>query len=421
MPQTKVFWYTLKQPKPRKPDKDHKSDVLVVGGGMAGLMCARSFLKQGKSVVLLEKDFCGAGASGKSSGFITPDSELELGTLISGYGLEEAGKLWKFACRGVDLIRECIEEYRLDCDYQVQDSLFVANTSGKVRRVKEEYEARKSLNYEASFYPKENLGAVIGSQKYHGAVSYPDTFGICSYSFCQGLKDSLADSGADIFEDAVATKIDRTGAWAGQYHFEAETVIFCGDRFIPEFGKLKRDIYHGQTFLAVSKPLSDRDVLRIFPGKKLMVWDTDLIYQYYRITGDNRLLIGGASLLATYATHETDPSGTLKKLSRYFNDKFPGVKTEFEYVWPGLIGVTKDFLPVIHSDEESPNVYFVGAGAGLPWSAAIGEYVSEKILQQRNELDKYFTVGRFSISDMVQRLLGTRLTFAICQGWKKFF
>ena len=66
---------------------------------MAGLTCAQFLREGGLSVALLEKGFCGAGASGKSSGFITPASELELSELIAHFGIEPGPRAVGL-CRG---------------------------------------------------------------------------------------------------------------------------------------------------------------------------------------------------------------------------------------------------------------------------------------------------------------------------------
>jgi hypothetical protein len=53
---------------------------------------------------------------------------------------------------------------------------------------------------------------------------------------------------------------------------------------------------------------------------------------------------------------------------RYLNTTFPGLDAEIELLWPGLIGVRKDFVRVVGSRALLPEVHFVGAGAGLAWS-----------------------------------------------------
>ena len=89
-PKDEVYWYAAKKPEIEKLKRNLTTDVAVVGGGMTGLSAAQSFADKGFKVVLLEKDFCGAGASGKSSGFITPDSEFGLSEFIARFGKEDA-------------------------------------------------------------------------------------------------------------------------------------------------------------------------------------------------------------------------------------------------------------------------------------------------------------------------------------------
>jgi gamma-glutamylputrescine oxidase len=86
------------------------------------------------------------------------------------------------------------------------------------------------------------------------------------------------------------------------------TVVLCTDRFLPELGFLKPDLFQLQTFLAVSKPLTAEEVKMIFPGEKMMVWDSKLIYHYFRITGGNRVLLGAANMWFTYTRKETPSS-----------------------------------------------------------------------------------------------------------------
>ena len=67
--------------------KEHiETDCLVIGGGIAGLHAALRLVDSGKKVVLLEKNICGGSSSGKSAGFLTPDSEEDFQKLIQRYG-----------------------------------------------------------------------------------------------------------------------------------------------------------------------------------------------------------------------------------------------------------------------------------------------------------------------------------------------
>ena len=128
-----VFWFDRKAPPLPALEGALDTDVVVVGGGMMGLMCARTLRARGQRVCLVEAETCGAGASGRSSGLITPDSELELRDLVRQFGPEEAPRLWDFALGGVKAIRQAIVEDQIDCDMQVQDALFVAATAWRSR------------------------------------------------------------------------------------------------------------------------------------------------------------------------------------------------------------------------------------------------------------------------------------------------
>jgi gamma-glutamylputrescine oxidase len=52
----------------------------LIGGGAAGLAAAARLMGTGKKVVLLERNICEGSSTGKSAGFMTPDSELEPGS-----------------------------------------------------------------------------------------------------------------------------------------------------------------------------------------------------------------------------------------------------------------------------------------------------------------------------------------------------
>lgn len=419
-----VFWYTQKPPAAGAPlSGTVEADVVVVGGGMAGLMCAHALRKAGKNVVLIEREFCGAGASGKTSGFITPDSEIELSSLLSTYGPQKAKQIWEFVRSGVTAIRRTIREFNIQCDEQVQDSLFIANTNRAVTAVKEEHAARQALAYESQFYGALALKEIIGSNCYTGAVRYPETFGMNAFEYCQAVRDAIIAAGVSVYEQTVATRVDGKGVDTIGGRINAKQVVVCADRFIPEFGVLQKEIYHVQTFLGISKPLPTEQIKMMFPKDLMMVWDTDLVYNYLRVAGGNRVLLGGGDLLYTYARTVSDNTQRFKRrLTAYFNAKFPAIALELEYVWPGMLGVSKDLLPVMGLDSRFDTVWYVGAATGLPWAAALGIYAAQRITEGRDEFDDIFSWKRtFVISRRIQTLLTTPITYALSHGIAKYF
>ena len=390
---------------------------------MAGLSCAQALAARGVDVTVVEQAFCGAGASGRTSGFITPDSEIELSDLVANHGEKLGQALWEFAKSGLERIRRTIEDLAIECDYQVQDSLFVARSARAFQKVIEaEHRAHVSLGYHSTLYDRASLDEIIGSRAYYGGIRYAGTFGINSYAYCRRLRDEIERQGVRIYEGTPVTRITGQGVETPSGTVAAGAVAVLTDRCLPALGLAVPEVYHVQTFLAISRPLRIDALRAIFPGDRLMVWDTDLAYQYFRITGEGRLLVGGAHLGSLYARRASRSSPRIaRRLHRYLAEHFPSLTIEFAHFWPGLIGVSKDFAPVVGRHDAFPTVYFAGAGAGLPWAAALGEYLALNITEGRGELDEVLSPGRpFTIGPRLQRLLGKPLAFALSHGAVKY-
>lgn len=421
LPQDQVFWY-LKRKSVPACHENSRADVVIIGGGMAGISAAHAFQKKGKKVILLEQHYCGAGATGKSSGFITPNAELSFTDFIKQYDAETAHTIWDFISSGVEDIRNNINNHQLVCDYALQDTFMLANTSKALKSLEIEHNNLAKFGYKTAFYTQEMLTPYIGSNGYSGAVSYEDTFGINGYLYCQEMKNYLQRLGVIIFEETQVIGIDDHTVKTPHATITADYIVVCTDRFMPELGLLTQEVYHAQTFLMISEQLTDTQIQTIFPTNQLLVWDSDFVYNYFRITPDKRLLLGGGSVLNTYSSKpHHDSRYMFNKLTGYFNTKFPGLKIQFEQMWPGLIGLSKDIAPLAGRDKNKPFLYYISAAAGLPIAAALGRYSAENLLEENTRLDTYFSPYRsFSIGGAAQSILGTKLSFALSNSIRKF-
>lgn len=419
-PQDQVFWYLNRGPVVPCSENMH-ADVAIIGGGMAGLSAADAFRKRGKKVVLLEQYYCGAGASGKSSGFITPNAELSFTDFSKRYNCDVAHTIWDFITSGVDTIRNNIHEHQFSCDYVQQDSLTVATSKHAVKELETEHSNLSKFGYKTSFYTAEQVRDHIGSNAYHGGFGYAETFGIKAYAYCQEFKNYLQKNGVLIFEETPVTAINNHTVTTAHATITADYIVVCTDQFMPQLGLLTKEVYHAQTFLMISQQLTDEQVAVIFPNKNRLVWDTNLVYNYFRMTGDNRLILGGGSVLTTYSSKENHAyAPMLRKLTNYFHEKFPGLNIHFEQMWPGLIGLSKDIAPIAGPDKDKPYMYYITASAGLPIATALGTYSAEHLIDGKRDLDPYFSPYRkFPIGGIVQSILGTRLSFALCNFLKK--
>jgi gamma-glutamylputrescine oxidase len=389
---------------------------------MAGLSCAQTLVAAGKKVAIVEREFCGAGASGKAAGFILQDSELELGELIRTRGVDDAKKIWEFVGTGVERIRNNIQENHFDCDYQKEDSMFVANNQASKHFVYEERESRSKLGYSFEVYEQPELRRAINSPRYTAGIRYTGTFGIDPFAYCQEFSEMLQKQGVRIFENTAVQQIEKDHVTTASGTVFAKNIVVCADRFIPEFGKLQSEIYHIQTFVGVTTSLTAEQVKLLFPSGNLLVWDTDLIYHYFRVTGENKLLLGWADVTYTYSPSPAKHYGRFPPhLRAYFAKTFPQFPIEWERIWPGMLGVTKDLLPIMGPDEIYDSIWYAGAATGLPWATALGVYSAERILNGRNDFDEVFSSKRtFTIGPRVQKMLTKPLSFALSHALIKY-
>lgn len=422
IPQDQVYWYHQSLPVAQSIG-DKAVEVAVIGGGMAGLSAAHAFAQRGKKVMILEQFYCGSGASGKSSGFITPNAELSLTDYQRHYNLEAAKKIWDFIGKGCEDIRSIIKKHNLSCDYRPQDTLVVANTKSALKELKQEHENLIKYGYQSVYYDAQELPNHINSKSYFGGVGYQNTFGINPFLYCQEMKRILQQQGVLIQEETPVIAIDDHRITTVHGTITADSIVVCVDRFLPNLELLKKKVYHAQTFLMISQKLNPEQISSLFPRDTLMVWDTDLIYTYFRLTGDNRLLLGGGTLLSTYATHEYhDYARMTHKLKRYIATKFPSLQINFVQQWPGLIGISKDMAPIAGRDKDKKHIYYIAAATGLPIAWGLGHYAAQHMIDGDNSLDEYFSPYRsFAIGDGIQTVLGAPLSFALSNGITKYF
>jgi len=424
------WWFTTligtKRPIHPPLKEEVKCDVLIIGGGAAGLAAAARLIGSGKKVVLLERNVCGGSSTGKSAGFLTPDSELELSQLIRRFGPQGAKDLWEVPVRGIDLMLSLIRSSATECDLQKQDSLFLGKGRGGAGDVRDEQESRKSLGYESEVYYGEEVRKVIGSEGYSAAVRYKDTYGVDALRYAQGVKGLLIDNGVDVYEASRVPSFSDHTARTHMGSVTADEVVFCADKLGPELSPYSWNVYHEQTFLSITEPLSQADLGAMFPEEPFQCWDSDLIYSYYRLTGTRRLLLGGGSLLTTYAKNDTTNSRVIDNVIGGFRKMFPGLgNLRFIQFWMGRIDMTRDLLPTVLREKESPWVHRVFGCVGLPWATFCGDFVARQILGEKDTGDEkyysYFDVNRrFLVPLWAERILGKRFAFPLNNAWAKY-
>ncbi|GAH06294.1 unnamed protein product, partial [marine sediment metagenome] len=92
------------------------ADVCIIGGGYTGLSTAIHLRQMGYSVVLLEANKIGWGASGRNGGHVGTGQRTDQHTLEKMVGLDHAKALWQLGLEAVDTVCGLIDEHGINCE-----------------------------------------------------------------------------------------------------------------------------------------------------------------------------------------------------------------------------------------------------------------------------------------------------------------
>ena len=108
---------------------DMKTDVLIIGGGLAGLLCAQRLRHAGVDCVLIEENRIMGGVSGRTTAKITSQHGLIYSKLLDKFGPEKAQLYWQANEDALAAYRDLTKN--MDCDFQTQSSYIYARTDPK--------------------------------------------------------------------------------------------------------------------------------------------------------------------------------------------------------------------------------------------------------------------------------------------------
>jgi len=360
---------------------------------------------------------------------LTPDSELELHQLVRRYGVKAAAEIWDAPCSGIDRIVSTINKHEIECGLLRQDSLFLGLGKGGKEAVAEELECRQSVGFtDQRTYDANQLAGILGAQEYTAGIRYGGTYGVNPLLCLQGLKDLLIENGMQIYESTEMERLEDHTAYTHAGRVTADHIIIAVDKLSSSISPLAEETFHAQTFLSVTEPLTDRELRILFPsGEQMQCWDSKLVYSYFRLTGDNRLLLGGGSAITTFLKDAFNNPRVIRRVIEDFRSHFPGLEgLSFIQFWPGQIDATRDLLPVIARPPEHPHIRFILGCVGIPWATFCGSFTARNVLGDADaDYKKYFNYfsnhRHFAFPSGLGNVIGKPLLFSLSNSWAKFY
>ncbi len=344
---------------------DIKTDVLIVGGGMAGILCAYMMDAAGIDCTVIEAERICKKNTKNTTAKITLQHGLIYDDMISKFGEDFAQKYVGAQCAAMEKYRDLCRD--TDCDYQTRDAcVFSRKDRAKIEREAAAYE-RLGIKAEVKYdlgLPFSAVGVYVTEQ----AQFHPLKF---AFSIAKNLK---------IYEDTKALEFLPDGVITNRGKIFAEKVVIA--THFPIINK------HGGYFLKMYQHRSYVLALKNAPQPDAMYVDEDMTGLSFR-EHNGILLLGGGG-------HRTGKNGGgWRELEEFAKRNYPESETVARFAAQDCM--TLDSIPYIgRYSRRTPNL-FVATGFnkwGMTSSMAAAMVLTDAVLGRQNPFADVFSPSR---------------------------
>ncbi len=360
------------------------------------------------SVILLEAEQIGFGASGRNGGHLIPGLRWSMRELAASFGVERARAIMSASLAARDSVHERIEKHRIACDLR-PGHLEAAHKPAHFQEMCREVEFRRQELGDESLeiVQPTDIERHVGTSHYHGGVLDRNGGHFHPLNYALGLASAGLGAGVRMYEGSRVTRLDDRGpvvveTEAGSVSAE-RAVIACdswtGD-LVPELGRHTVPIMN---YNIATAPLDDDLASAILPGN-VAVADSRFVLNYYRLSADRRLIFGGGEKYS-----QRPPADIGAFVRQYMIQLFPSLEcVPIDYGWGGAVAVTANRLP--HFGRRG-NCYFAQgfSGHGALLTTLAGALIVDAMTGNSKRFDLFANLphSRFPGGKLLQRPLAT--------------
>ena len=363
-------------------------DVAVIGAGFTGLGAARRLAMEGRSVVVLEAETVGFGASGRNGGHLNNGLAHSFLHAREAFGPEKAAALWRAFDAGIETIERIIAEEGIDCAFRRSGKLKLASKPAHYESLARNFEAvHRSVDPDTAMLTRADLAGEVLSDSFHGGMLQRRSAMMHMGRFVAGLGEAATRRGAVIHERAPVTHRRTAGdGWelvTPRGRVRAGKVLLATGAYTTDaFPWFRRRIVPVGSFRIATRPLTEAEIAATVPGDRTYVTSLN-VGNYFRLAPDNRLIWGGRARFSARCDQSSDArSGEILKAS--LRAIFPQLgDVAVDYCWGGLVDMTRDRFP---RAGEADGVHFAMgySGHGAQIATHMGEIIADLMTGRAN-------------------------------------
>ena len=361
----KSVWQETELPHFPRQTEDLHTDVLIIGGGLAGILTAYFLEQNGVDYVLAEKDRICGGQTQNTTAKITLQHGLIYGDMADS-SLEKAKKYYKANEAAVQKYASMCKN--IDCDWEPKDN-YVYSVCDR-EKLEKEVRALGEIGCKAELCDSLPL-----PMRTAGAVKVPLQAQFHPLKFVRRIAKGL-----HIYEHTQVLSMAGKTAMTNGGRIFAKRVI-CATHF-------PLDNKHGSYFMKMYQHRSYVIALENAPymeGMFVDAQDTGLSFRYQ----NGLLLLGGGG------SRTGKPNGNWRELRAFAERKCPDAREK--YHWAAQDCMTLDSIPYIGQYSKRTPGFYVATGFnkwGMTGSMVAATLLCDRILGKPNDVADVFDPSR---------------------------
>ena len=383
------------------PDQNNDTEVLVIGGGIAGLTTAYNLVKAGKKVIVVEDGFIGSGETGRTTAHLTCALDDRYYYLESTFGKEASKLAAESHSKAIDEIEKNINDLNIDCSFKRVNGYLFLHPSDKKENLKKEFEATQTAGINTNFLKVtptitggENIPSIVFNNQAQFHVLH----------YLKGLADAITALGGIIYTEARAENITKHGAEVNGFTFSAQHIVVATNTPVNDTLTM-----HTKQAAYRSYVIAGKVPKGILPYS--LWWDTGDLnskwvaqpYHYVRLENfDDQydLLISGGEDHKTGQEDEENISATerYERLESWTRNYFPQLE-DITYRWSGQIMEPVDGLGFMGKNPGDDTIYIItgDSGNGMTHATIGARIISDLILGIKNKWEDLYSPSRITL------------------------
>ena len=357
---------TWEQPNLPALGGDRSTDVLIIGGGMAGVLCAYQLHCAGVPYVLVEVETICSGITKNTTAKITSQHGLIYDKLIYKFGIERAKQYLAANEAALQAYRELCR--KIDCGFE-EKAAYTYSLDDR-RKIERELNALEKLGFPAEFADKLPLPFPVA-----GAVKFPNQAQFHPLKFVSGIV-----TGLHIYEHTQVRELMGTTAVTNHGRIRAKKIIVTTHfPFLNKHGSYFLKLYQHRSYVIALQNAPDVD------GMYLDEAQTGMSFRTYK----DLLLVGGGA-------HRTGKKGGgWQELREFARRHYP--QTEEQYHWATQDCMSLDGVAYIGPYSASTQDLYVATGFnkwGMTTSMVSAMILSDVVQGKKSPYGEVFSPSR---------------------------